>query len=370
MKITKMEILRLTLPMIHSFETSFGKFTGKETIITKLYADNGLVGYGESSGFFAPVYNHETVNTCAYIQEKYIGPNVVGKSFQTAADFKHAYGFIVGNKVAQTGPECAFWHLLSQEQNKSLKQLVGGTRSEIAVGESIGIHPTIEATLAEVEQRLAEGYVRIKVKIKPGWDVDLMRAIRQRWPDIDLMADGNSAYRLPEHLPVLQQLDDLNLTMIEQPLAHDDIIDHATLQIDVRSPICLDESIESVEDARKAIQIGACKIINIKPGRMGGLVESIKTHDLAQKAGVGVWCGGLLETGIGRAFNIAVASKENYIYPADMSPYDLFYQEDLIEPSFVVKPNGHIDVPDTPGLGYEINQSAIKRFTSETITVK
>ncbi len=369
MKIVKMEILRLNLPMISSFETSFGRITAKETVITKLFSDDGLVGYGESASFHAPIYNHETVDSCFLVQEKFIAPKVVGKTFNNPEEFCSVYNNIIGNKIAQTGPECAFWHLVAQRNNKSLSELVGGVKTEVPVGESIGIKATIKETLEEINQRLEEGYVRIKVKIKPGWDVEVLRAIRKQFPNIDLTADGNSAYNLNDHLEILRSLDEFNLSMLEQPLAADDIIDHATLQKEIQTPICLDESIESAEDARKAIQLGACKIINIKPGRVGGLVESIKIHDLAAKHGIPVWCGGLLETGIGRAFNIALASKTNYQLPNDISPYQYFYKEDLVDPSYAVKPNGHIDVPKEPGLGFTINEDRIKKYTTQSSVI-
>ncbi len=363
MKVVKFEILKLALPMVHSFESSLGRLSHKETIITKLYADNGLVGYGESSSFFAPYYNHETVDTCYYIQENFIAPQVVGKEFASTEEFRSTYGNIVGNKIAKTGPECAFWHLLAQEQGVSLKKLVGGVRAEVPVGESIGIKPTIQDTLDEIDQCLKKGYIRIKVKIKPGWDIKLIEAIRAKHSTMDLTVDGNSAYSLAEHANILAQLDQFDLTMLEQPLGADDIIDHARLAKKIKTPICLDESIESVEDARKAIEIGACSIINIKPGRVGGLVESIKIHDLCEEKGISVWCGGLLETGIGRAFNIAMASKSGFHLAADMSPFNSFYVEDLIDPSYTVKLNGHIDVPTDSGLGYNIRDGKIKEFT-------
>ncbi len=369
MKIERVEIRKLALPMVHSFETSFEKLTHKETVITKVYADGGIVGYGESSSSSAPFYNHETVDTCFYMQEKFLAPAVAGKEFETAEAFRAAYANVVGNKIAKAGIECAFWHLIAQKESKSLKELFGGTRSEIPVGESIGIKPTIEATLAEIEERLAQGYVRIKVKIKPGWDVNVLEAIREKWPSVDLMADANSAYALDDIL-LLKTLDTFNLTMIEQPLGEDDIVDHAALARQLRTPICLDESIKGTADARKAVELGACKIINIKPGRVGGICESIVIHDFCKKKGIGVWCGGLLETGIGRAFNIALASKENFTYPADMSPFQFFYREDIIEPSYVVKPNGHIDVPTIPGLGYAIRESKVEEFTVQKAVIK
>ena len=369
MKITKVVIRKVAVPMVTSFETSFGTISDKETVLTELHTDEGLIGYGESSSFHSPVYNAETNDSCVYIQETFIAPAVIGKSFTTAQEFRDAYSSIVGNKIAQAGPESAFWHLLAQKQNKSLKELFGGKLSEIPVGESIGIKPSIQATLDEVAERLEQGFLRIKVKIKPGWDTEVLGAIRKKWPTIDLMADGNSAYVLGRDDETLKALDKFKLTMLEQPLAHDDIIDHATLQKRLKTPICLDESIESVEDARKAIEIGACKIINIKPGRVGGPIESMKIHDLCQKHGIGVWCGGLLETGIGRAFNIALASKAGYSLPADMSPYQFFYKEDLVEPSFVVKPNGHIDVSEEIGLGYAVRVARIEELTTKKVEI-
>lgn len=363
MRIDSIEILKLALPMIHSFETSFGRLEQKDTVIVKVTTDDGIVGYGESPAFHAPLYNPETADTCMLMLEKFLAPAVIGKNFDTPEEFQSGYCFVVGNNMAKTGLECAFWHAYAQQQQKSLKELFGGIRESIPVGESIGIKTSIDETLDEIAQRLSEGYVRIKVKIKPGWDIELTEKIRSRFPDIPLMLDGNSAYTLEKHLDTLKTLDRFDLMMFEQPLAEDDIIDHATLQKELATPICLDESIKSVEDARKAIQLGACKIINIKPGRVGGMIESMNIHDLAQRNAIGVWCGGLLESGIGRAFNIAIASKENYTYPADMSPYQFFYKEDLIEPSFMVKSDGHIDVPTEQGLGYQIKEDRIKKYT-------
>jgi O-succinylbenzoate synthase len=247
--------------------------------------------------------------------------------------------------------------------------VLGGTRGTIAVGESVSIMESIDATLAHIEHAREKGYVRMKIKIKPGWDVQVIDAIRNRFGAIDLMVDGNSAYTL-EHVSVFKELDKYDLTMVEQPLADDDIIDHATLQKQITTSVCLDESVLSAEDARKAIEIGACKIINIKPGRVGGLTESKKIHDVAQEHGIGVWCGGMLETGIGRAYNIASASLPNYVYPADMSPVHEFYADDLVSPSFVVESNGHVSVPTVAGIGFDVLEEKVNTYTitSETFT--
>lgn len=369
MKLIKIEILDLALPMIHSFETSFGRIENKHTVLVKAYAESNLVGYGEAPSLQAPLYSPETNETCFLALEKYIGPLVINKDFIDVESLVKIYQPVLGHNFAKAALQHAVWHVLAQKENKSLKQLLGGTREKIAVGESLGIKPTTEETLAEVELRLSQGYQRTKVKIKPGWDVEVIEAIRNKFGDIPLQVDGNSAYSL-EYLETFKILDQFNLILIEQPLAHDDIIDHATLQKQIKTPICLDESIESPEDARKAIEIGACKIINIKPPRVGGLYESIKIHNLCQEKGIGVWCGGMLETGIGRAFNIAVASLPNFIYPADMSPYSFFYAEDLIEPSFEVTNEGYIDVPDSPGLGYNLREDRIQKYTVRKSTLE
>lgn len=370
MKITKVEIRSVQLPMVRSFSIGGGTLDRKETVIVSLHTDNGLVGYGESSSFISPFYMRETVSSCMRVQAKHIVPRILGKRFDTASQFRDAYADIKGNQAAKTGPECAFWHVLSQRDNVSLKRLLGGTRDEIPVGDSIGIKPSIDETLFEVNQRLADGYLRIKVKIEPGWDVDLMRAIRRQWPDIELTVDANATYHPEKHRELLKALDTFHLTMIEQPFAANKLAEHAALQKELATPICLDESVKNVEDMEKAEALGACRIVNIKPVRVGGLVESVRIHDFALEHGIGMLCGGTFESGIGRAFNIALASKAGFTLPADMSPYQLYFKEDLIEPSYTVKPNGYIDVPDEPGLGYRIREDAIERLTTEKITLE
>jgi o-succinylbenzoate synthase len=363
MKITKVEIRTLRLPMLQSFKLSLGELGYKETIITSLHTAEGLVGYGESSTFPSPIFSAETTASCMQVQEHFIAPRIVGTAFGSVQEFREAYADLVGNHMAQTGPECAFWHLLSQHQNVSLKTLVGGTKTEIPVGESIAIKPSIEETLQVVEQRLREGYLRIKLKIEPGWDSKVVAAVRAAWPEIDLSVDGNMAYSLDKDKEVLQSLDDFHLSLLEQPLAADDLAGHAALQRDLRTPICLDESITDLATLKTADALHALRILNIKPTRVGGLSESLRLYDYAAAHGIQVWCGGMFETGIGRAFNIALASKQNFTYPADMSPHQVYFKEDLIEPSYVVKPNGHIDVPDKPGLGYDICTDRIEKFT-------
>ncbi len=355
--------------MITSFTTSFGTVKNKPTIIVSIETTDGIVGYGESAALPFPSYKPETTDICMLVLKNYIAPLILDKEFEDAQDLMNLLKPIKGNNFAKTGIETAVWMALSLQKNKSLKTLLGGTQDKIAVGESIGIKNTIDETIEEVDLRLKQGFRRIKLKIKPQWDIELTKIIRKTFGNIGLMVDANSAYALDD-IKILKELDKLNLTMMEQPLADDDIIDHSILQKVIKTPICLDESIHSAEDARRAIYIKACKIINIKPGRVGGLLESKKIHDLCKKEGVGVWCGGMLETGIGRAFNIAIASLPNYIYPSDMSPVNFFYKDDLVDDSFVVNKEGYVKVPNKPGLGFEVNEKKIERYTVEKTNLK
>lgn len=366
MKITNITIRKLEIPMITSFTTSFGTITSRPTVIIELKTDKGIAAYGESAALPFPFYKPETTDICMLVIRDYIAPLVLQKELDSVEAFMDMLKSIKGNNFSKAGIETAVWMARAVEKNVSLKELLGGAQESIAVGESIGIKDSIEETLEEIQLRIDQGFVRTKVKIKPGWDIDVVKQIRSKFGDIDLMVDANSSYSLND-IDTLKQLDEFNLTMMEQPLADDDIIDHAVLQKQLKTPICLDESIHSAEDVRRALSIGACKIINIKPGRVGGLLESKKIHDLCQQNGIGVWCGGMLETGIGRAFNIAVSSLPNYTYPADMSPVNFFYKDDLVSDSFVVDKTGHVTVPTTPGLGFTIDESKIIKYTVDKI---
>lgn len=366
MKLKKIILYKVEIPMITSFTTSFGSVTRKPTVIVKTETTDGLIGFGEAAGMPFPFYSSETSDICMLVLKEYIAPLVLNKEIASIAVLMEILNQIKGNNFAKTGIETAFWMISSLQKNTSLVKLLGGTQDKIAVGESIGIKPSIKETLEEIDLRLKQGFRRIKVKIKPGWDLQVIQAIRNEFGEIPLMVDANSSYTLND-IKTLKKFDAYNLTMTEQPLADDDIVDHAVLAKKTKTPICLDESIHSVEDARRAFSINACKIINIKPGRVGGLLESKKIHDLSLANGIGVWGGGMLETGIGRAFNIAVASLPNYIYPADMSPVHFFYKDDLVEDSFVVDQNGYISVPTKPGLGFTVDEKKIKKYTTETI---
>lgn len=361
MKIEKVKFERLKMPLLSPFQTSFATELDREFILVSVYGA-GHVGYAECVAMDAPVYNEETIDTAIHIAEQFIIPRVLEMNFETPDDFSKEFAWIRRNNMAKSGIESAIWDLYAKQKGISLAQALGGEKEEIEVGVSIGIQPTIEDLLNSVEEYLAQGYKKIKIKIKPGFDVERVKAVRERFGyDVPLMADANSAYTLAD-IDLLKQLDQYKLMMIEQPLAHDDIIDHAKLQSQMETPICLDESIHSVEDARKAIELGACKIINIKIGRVGGLAEARKLHDLCQSYGVPVWCGGMLESGVGRAHNIAIASLMNFTIPGDTSASKKYWAEDIIEPEVVLSKPGIVSVPTSPGIGYEIKQDMVDKY--------
>ncbi|MDH4618406.1 o-succinylbenzoate synthase [Brevibacillus sp. AY1] len=359
MKLERIDLQRIKIPLNSPFETSMGVETHKECILVRAYSGEH-VGFGESVAMDVPVYNEEDVDTVWYMLEKYLIPQLFKREIEHPDEVSHLFSWMRRNHMAKAALEGAVWDLYAKMQGMSLSQALGGTRTTIDVGVSIGIEPTIEKLLQRVEGFVRDGYKKIKVKIKPGFDVEPMRAIRQTFgPDVPLMADANSAYTLSD-IEMLKELDEFGLIMIEQPLAHDDIIDHATLQRELKTPICLDESIHTVEDARKAIGLGSCRIINIKIGRVGGLTDAKKIHDLCQANHVPVWCGGMLEAGIGRAHNIAMASLANFTIPGDTSPSHRYFAEDIVTPWIDFAKPGVLNVPTAPGIGFDINEQAIR----------
>ena len=368
MKVKRAEVLLVDLPLMKPFETSFGRIDKRPTVLVKLISEDGLVGWGEAAALPLPMYSWETTDTVVVALRNYLLPKVIGKELKSVNELMEIFGWVKGHNFAKCGLECAFWCLWSLKTGKSLKSLFGGKKERIGVGESIGIKQTVEETLVEVKKRVGEGYQRIKLKIKPGWDVDLVKAVRKEFGKVSLMVDGNSSYTLAD-VVVLKKLDKYRLMMIEQPLGDGDMVDHARLQRELKTPICLDESVVSADDARKAVEIEAAKIINIKPGRVGGIIESIKIHNYCRKKDIPVWCGGMLESGIGRSFNIALASLAGFSLPADMSPSSIFYKDDLVNPSYKVDNRGYIKVPDKQGLGYEVNERKVKEHTRKSYTV-
>lgn len=361
MKIKKIILYEIDIPMRKSFTTGFGTVTSRPTIIVKLETEKGVVGWGECPPLPFPMYKPETIDTCMIVIENYITPLILDKEFSAIEEFVSLYSAIKGNLFAKAGVETAVWPILSQIKNKSVAELLGGTQKEIKTGISVGIG-SMEETLEKIQKGLNANTHRVKLKIKPGWDIELVKKVRKKFGDIILMVDGNSSYNLAD-IETFKKLDNYNLLMIEQPLGDEDIIDHSILQKEIKTPICLDESIANAEDARKAIYLKACKIINIKPGRVGGLLESKKIHDVCQKNEIGVWCGGMKESGVAKALNSAVASMPNFIYPADMTPTQYDFEDDIISPNIVINDSGNIKVSENIGLGYEIDEEKLQRYT-------
>jgi len=349
-----MRLRRLTLREVHlkllsPFQTSFGTSDLRRILLLEVEAD-GATGWGESTAGENPFYSYETVETAWLILRDYLWP-VVRNTEIAAADVWDTLAGVRGHNMAKAALETAIWDAEAKQKNVSLAKLLGGTREEIPCGVSIGIQPTIAGLIAKVEEALAAGYQRIKIKIKPGSDIEPVRALREKFPRVRLMVDANSAYSLND-APLLKQLDAFHLMMIEQPLGWDDIYSHAKLQRQIETPICLDECIHDLEHARAAIEAGACRIINIKLGRVGGHTAARRMHDLCQEKSIPVWCGGMLESGIGRAHNIAMSSLANFSLPGDVSASRRYWAEDIIEPEVEVSRQGRIRVPTAPGIGY------------------
>ena len=345
--------MRLRAP----FETSFGSVQDRECILLEVSGE-GLTGFGECVAEHDPGYSYETAGTAWHILSEFLIPAVLGQDTDPER-FQQSVAHVRGHPLAKAGLEMALWDLLGKRENRSLRQLLGGERERVEVGVSVGLQASPEALVETVGAYLAQGYGRIKIKIKPGRDVDEARAVRARYPDIRLQVDANAAYTL-ESARALKPLDELDLLLIEQPLAEDDLWDHRTLQREFRTPICLDESILSARHARQALEMGACRVINIKAGRVGGLSQAAAIHDLCRSRGVPVWCGGMLETGVGRASNLALASLPGFLLPGDISASDRYYEQDIIEGRFTLNPDSTIDVPEGPGLGVSLDRRALE----------
>lgn len=366
MKIERIDLKLVRLPLVRTFRTSSSTKDHLDHILVRVEAD-GLSGWGECASPSDPYYCPETSETCWHLLEDFLGPLVLGREWDDIDGLVKHYRLVKGNNFAKAGLEMACWDLLARREGKPLAALLGGTRAEILSGVSLGIETDPAALFDQIDRHLAEGYRRVKLKIAPGHDVEIVRRVRERYPDLPLQVDANSAYTLDD-LPTLQRLDEFGLLLIEQPLAHDDIIDHARLQAGLATPVCLDESIHSADDARKAIDLNACRVINIKVSRVGGLREAKRVHDVCQARGVPVWCGGMHEFGIGRAANVAVASLPGFTLPGDVSGSDKYYREDLVAPP-VFAHRGAVPVPTGPGLGHEPVEERIARHTLRALTL-
>lgn len=367
-KIRQVTLHRLVMQLNDPFQTSFGTIREREFFIVEVEDDTGCTGFAESVSFMYPWYNEETVETTEHVMVRFLIPLLMQSPLSHPDEVSARFEPIKRNHMAKAALEGAVWDLHAKRNRLPLCLALGGEKRQIDVGISIGIQPTVEQLLHCVDGYVNEGYKRIKIKIKPGFDYEMLKEVRKRFPGILMMADANSAYTLKD-IDLLRKLDELDLMMIEQPLAHDDIIDHSRLQSQLATPICLDESIHSLEDARKAIELGSCKIINIKIGRVGGLTESKKIHDYCLAQGVPVWCGGMLESGVGRAHNIALTTLPNFLLPGDTAASSRYWAKDIIEPEVTVS-GGVIQVPDKPGIGYDIDWKALEscRLSKEIYT--
>ncbi|MCE7734503.1 MAG: o-succinylbenzoate synthase [Candidatus Heimdallarchaeota archaeon] len=368
-----MELIEIELPLVHPFRTSFGSETHKQAIIVKLTDTEGNVGWGETAVSTNPGYCYETVKTAWHIQNDFLYPII--KKFQEDSDefniekLIKTWGTVRGHDFAKGGIEAALWALKAEQENKSLGEMYGASKTEIPTGVSIGIQTDKQKLLDRIGSFLEKGYHRIKIKIEPGWDNEIIKAIRKEFGDIQLMVDANSSYTLSDKdLTVMKSLDQYGLTMIEQPLAYNDILQHQKLQAQMETPICLDESIHNPEDAKLALEVDACRIINIKPGRVGGYWNAVK---IANDAGPGkVWCGGMLETGIGRIHNLFLQANSNFTIPGDTSGSDRYFENDIIEPAVEVNSKGYITVPKGPGLGVLVKENMIIDNSKQAIAFK
>jgi O-succinylbenzoate synthase len=368
MKIEAITLREIQMPLVHFFETSFGRVYSRRILLVTVHSE-GVDGWGECVAAEDPFYSSEWIDSAWPTITAYLAPALLGRRLESARDCESLFSRTRGHRMAKAALENALWDLEAKQKRQPLWKLLGGTRREIACGVSIGIQDSVEQLLDKIETEVAAGYRRIKVKVKPGWDVNVLERIRSRWSGITLSCDANSAYTLDqrEHL---RSIDQFNLLMLEQPLWDDDLYYHARLQKELRTPICLDESIIHARAAAVAIETGACRIINIKVGRVGGFGQARTIHDICQAQKIPVWCGGMLESGVGRAHNIALSTLENFCLPGDVSASKRYWQEDIIDPEVKVSAQGTIAINDEPGTGYRIKEDLIEKLTvrKQTLT--
>jgi o-succinylbenzoate synthase len=365
LRIDLLELRLLRLPLVRAFETSFGRVASRTIVLVTVHAE-GLEGWGESVADADPFYSGETAASVWQIIDDYLSPRLLAAPVAHPHELGERFRAVRGHHMAKATVEMAVWDLHARREGQPLSRLIGGTRAAVPSGVSIGIEASVDALLERIAVERAAGYQRVKIKIKPGWDVAVVERVRGRFGDaLPLMVDANAAY-LPDD-PALDALDHLGLLMIEQPLAEDDLVEHAALQRRLRTPICLDESIDTPADAAAALALGACRIVNIKPGRLGGYAGAIAVHDRCAGAGVPVWQGGMLETGIGRAHNLHLASLPQFTLPGDIAASERYFQPDLIEPPIRVAADGTVAVPDGPGIGVTIVRDRVERATERRL---
>ncbi len=361
MKIEGITLREIRMPLVSFFETSFGRTDVRRILLLEMLVD-GLRVWSEVTCGETPFYSHETTDTARHILAEFAIPMVLGKEVAQPADVRPLMRLIRGHEMARAAIENALWDAWARQLEQPLWKLLGGTRNEIPCGVSIGIKNSVPELLDTIDRELASGYLRIKVKVKPGWDLNVLEAIRKKFPEVPLMADANSAYTLDDTAHLVK-MDEFHLTMVEQPLWYDDICLHARLQAQMQTPLCLDESIHHARDAALAIECKACRVINIKLGRTGGFSSAREVHDVARAAGIPVWCGGMLESGVGRVHNIALSTLPGFSLPGDVSASRRYWREDIVEPEVEVTPRGTIVVRDEPGTGYRVKTELIRRLT-------
>lgn len=361
MRIESIELRHIKMELVSPFVTSMGTEYDEEHIIVRVDAE-GITGWGESVAEGTPFYSYETVGTAWHILKDFLIPSILGKDLSDVDEAIKLNEKVRGHMMAKAGLEAALWDAFAKTKKVSLSEMLGGVRKKVDVGVSIGIQSSVKGLITKVEGYLEEGYKRIKIKIAPGNDIQFVTALRHEFPGLLLQVDANSAYTLGD-IELFKKMDDYNLILIEQPLGYEDIFDHSKLQRELKTPVCLDESIHSLDDTRAAIELDSCRIINIKPGRVGGFTESKLIHDYCQKMNIPVWHGGMLESGIGRAGNVALASLPNFTLPGDISASKRYYKKDIVEPEFVVNADGTMDVPANPGIGVEVNMKMLEEVT-------
>lgn len=368
MRIDAIILREVRMPLVRPFETSFGVTRDRRILLVEIHSE-GLTGWGECTAGEHPYFSAESTDTAWQVIVNELAPMLAATAPEHGGDCPKIFKLVRGNRMAKAALENAIWDLEAQREGISLSQLLGGVRETIPCGVSLGIQPSIKELLAVIERELAAGYQRIKLKCKPGWDVEVFEQVRNRWPGIMLSCDANSAYRLHDADHIVS-FDAFDLLMIEQPLWHDDFYFHSILQKRLETSICLDESISNRRDTLAALEMESCKIINVKLGRVGGFSEAIAVHNLALERGAPVWCGGMLESGIGRAHNIALSTLENFTLPGDVSASARYWVEDIIEPEVTVSSTGEIAIPDTPGRGYEVRIDLVERLTARKETIR
>ena len=361
LKIRSIELTEINLPLVHFFETSFGRTYERRIILVRVEDGDGAQGWGEITCGEGPGYSDEWTDSAWVTAEKILAPMVVGREVADASFVFDLMKRARGHRMSKSGIETACWDLEAKKLRVPLWRHLGGVNREVECGVSIGIQDSVEQLIDKIQIELDAGYKRIKIKIAPHWDYDVIKKVREEFPDIKLMGDANSAYTLAD-IDKLRSLDEFDLMILEQPLACDDIVDHAELQRQIKTPICLDEPIKSPEDARKAIALKSGKIINLKNGRVGGHSQSKKIEEVCRLAGIPIWCGGMLESGIGRAHNIAISTLAGYTMPGDVSASKRYWQEDIISPEVEVSSSGTITAPDGPGIGFEVRRERIEKI--------